>query len=216
MDSTTHTRKQRLQALIDSPTYDGSNVSFAAAVGINKSRVSQLLDPDEPFGERAAKNICDALGLPDRYFDEQPQDQKEIRSTVSLSSTVHEVPVLDKGTAGMYKDYLSGKLTAKTQKYVGPNGNSVFMFRVSDDLMQPQVPKGALAVINPTITPRHGMKVLVTDGETAILRKLVIDGSTSYIEAVNLPAKALTGQILGVAQAFYLPEFDPETGEEIG
>jgi SOS-response transcriptional repressor LexA len=190
---------------------------FGDAVGVSRGSVQQWEKGTTAPKRSHQKRVADFIGVSVAKLNGQStEDQDAIRSTVSLSSTVHEVPVLDKGTAGMYKDYLSGKLTAKTQKYVGPNGNSVFMFRVSDDLMQPQVPKGALAVINPTITPRHGMKVLVTDGETAILRKLVIDGSTSYIEAVNLPAKALTGQILGVAQAFYLPEFDPETGEEIG
>lgn len=37
---------------------------------LTKGRVSQFFDPSEPFGERAAKNLAERFGLPDRYFEE--------------------------------------------------------------------------------------------------------------------------------------------------
>lgn len=68
-------RKQRLKALIDN-RFEGNQQRFADCAAMSKGRVSQLLDDDEPFGERAAKNILVKLSragvnLPDNYFDAQ-------------------------------------------------------------------------------------------------------------------------------------------------
>lgn len=68
-------RKQRLKALIDS-RFEGSQQRFADCVVMSKGRISQLLDDNEPFGERAAKNILTKLNdaginLPDGYFEAQ-------------------------------------------------------------------------------------------------------------------------------------------------
>lgn len=68
-------RKQRLKALIDN-RFEGNQQRFADCAAMSKGRVSQLLDDDEPFGERAAKNILAKLSragvsLPDNYFDAQ-------------------------------------------------------------------------------------------------------------------------------------------------
>lgn len=68
-------RKQRLKALIDS-RFEGNQQRFADCVVMSKGRISQLLDDNEPFGERAAKNILTKLNdaginLPDGYFEAQ-------------------------------------------------------------------------------------------------------------------------------------------------
>lgn len=70
MDALTFFRKTRLQALIDGKPWDGNQAQFATAAGVTKARITQLLDPADSFGERAAKNIADKLELPDRYFEE--------------------------------------------------------------------------------------------------------------------------------------------------
>lgn len=62
-------RKQRLLQLIAS-RFAGDRAAFGTAVGLTKGRVSQLLAPGEPFGERAAGNIANKLDLPDRWFDQ--------------------------------------------------------------------------------------------------------------------------------------------------
>lgn len=70
MDALTLHRKARLQALISLKPWEGNQAQFAAAAGVTKARITQLLDPTDPFGERAAKNIADKLNLADRYFEE--------------------------------------------------------------------------------------------------------------------------------------------------
>lgn len=69
MDALTIHRKARLKTLIDGKPWEGNQAQFASKVGVTKARITQLLDPNDSFGERAAKNIADKLELPDRYFE---------------------------------------------------------------------------------------------------------------------------------------------------
>lgn len=41
---------------------------------LTKGRISQLFDPDEAFGERAAAGLAVRLGLDSTYFDPKPQE----------------------------------------------------------------------------------------------------------------------------------------------
>jgi hypothetical protein len=70
MDDLDQHRKKRLELLIASPPYNGDRTAFIAKSGLTKGRVSQLLDPEEAFGERAGMRLAETLGLPDtRWFD---------------------------------------------------------------------------------------------------------------------------------------------------
>lgn len=69
MDALTRHRKIRLQALIDGKPYEGNQAKFATEAGLTKARITQLLDPSDSFGERAAQGLCDKLNLAERYFE---------------------------------------------------------------------------------------------------------------------------------------------------
>jgi hypothetical protein len=70
MDEMTLHRKQRLRELISAKPYLGNQQAFAAAAGLSKGRVTQLLDPQDSFGELSAKRIAIKLELGDpRYFE---------------------------------------------------------------------------------------------------------------------------------------------------
>lgn len=70
MDDLTKHRKDRLRALIDGKPYAGNQAAFGRKAGLTKARITQLLSPDEPFGERAAESLCGKLELPPRWFEQ--------------------------------------------------------------------------------------------------------------------------------------------------
>ena len=70
MDKLTKHRKARLLALVEGAPYDGNQQSFATKAKLSKGRISQLLDPDESFGERSAKALALRLNLAERYFED--------------------------------------------------------------------------------------------------------------------------------------------------
>jgi hypothetical protein len=70
MDSLTKHRKARLLALIEGAPYRGNQQVFAMRAGLSKGRISQMLDPDESFGERSARALAGKLKLSERYFED--------------------------------------------------------------------------------------------------------------------------------------------------
>lgn len=61
-------RKYKLGALI-AERFGGDRGPFLKTTKLSKGRLSQLLDPDEPFGEVAARNLEKRLRLDPGYFD---------------------------------------------------------------------------------------------------------------------------------------------------
>jgi len=70
MDDLTKHRKDRLRALIAGKPYAGNQAEFGRKAGLTKARITQLLNPDEPFGERAAESLCAKLELSPRWFEQ--------------------------------------------------------------------------------------------------------------------------------------------------
>lgn len=64
-------RRARFQELLDS-RFRGDRKALMRATGLTKGRVSQLLDPNEPFGDNAAQRLVEKLSLPENYFDVPP------------------------------------------------------------------------------------------------------------------------------------------------
>jgi hypothetical protein len=61
-------RRARFKELLDS-RFKGDRAALIRETGFTKGRVSQLLDPDEPFGDNAAASLVERLHLPAGYFD---------------------------------------------------------------------------------------------------------------------------------------------------
>jgi hypothetical protein len=61
-------RRQKLRLLI-ADRFKSDSGAFLSAADITKGRLSQLLDPDLPFGDVAARNLETRLQLAPGYFD---------------------------------------------------------------------------------------------------------------------------------------------------
>jgi hypothetical protein len=63
-------RRLRLKKLLESPRFAGNKTKLWKEAGLSSGRLTQLLDEAEPFGDVAATNLEQALGLPHGYFNE--------------------------------------------------------------------------------------------------------------------------------------------------
>ena len=61
-------RRQKLRDLLEQ-RFKGDRGAFLKATGLSAGRLTQLLDPDEPFGDVAARNLEQRLQLDPGYFD---------------------------------------------------------------------------------------------------------------------------------------------------
>jgi hypothetical protein len=62
-------RRENLRRLLASPRFDGDRAKFCQDAVITKARLSQLLDARQPFGDLAASQLCEKLGLPEGFFN---------------------------------------------------------------------------------------------------------------------------------------------------
>ena len=62
-------RRHKLRSLLN-VKFKGDRGAFLKASGLTKGRLTQLLDPDEPFGDVAARNLEQRLELDPGYFDQ--------------------------------------------------------------------------------------------------------------------------------------------------
>ncbi|MBD9530435.1 S24 family peptidase [Comamonas sp. CMM01] len=176
MDDLTQHRKARLRALIDSPTYKGSQAAFANACGLTEGRVSQLLKPDQSFGERSAKNIANELRLGDRYFEEgfaAPQEVSE--SNVAPAAELkraRRVPVTGSVKGGddgylVQDNGIDGWVDYWT---TDPHAHAL---RIKGDSMHPRYRAGEFVIVTPSVEAQPGRDVVVklTNGK-CLLKQL--------------------------------------------
>lgn len=74
-------RKHKLAHLIAAKFGDDRG-RFLKASGLSKGRLSQLLDPDQPFGEVAARNLEQRLQLDEGFFDSM--DARTVRFALAF------------------------------------------------------------------------------------------------------------------------------------
>lgn len=61
-------RRYKLTQLLNT-RFKGDRSAFLEESGLTKGRLSQLLDPEQPFGDVAARNLVERLQLEPGYFD---------------------------------------------------------------------------------------------------------------------------------------------------
>jgi phage repressor protein C with HTH and peptisase S24 domain len=140
-------RKERLRRLI-ATRFSGDRKAFQDSTGLTKGRVTQLLDPDEPFGELAAKRLTDKLGLSDRYFEQQDgsvPDHDEFafvrRADVAFANGVGKVAYHedDKPPLVFRRDFL--------RKLGIAEGDAVVVDGIGHSNI-PKIPDGAVVLVN--------------------------------------------------------------------
>ena len=165
MDDITQHRKMRLRALIDSPVYGGSQASFAKAAGLTEGRVSQLLDPNQSFGERSAKNIVSELRLEDRYFEEgfgfaaAMQVQSNVEPALELKKS-RRVPITG-SVRGGDDGYLVQDTVPDGWVEYWTGDPHAYALRIKGDSMHPRYRAGEFVVITPSIEAQAGRDVVV-------------------------------------------------------
>lgn len=157
---------------------------------------------NKPYGWMDADNVVNMMAVQSANFTRATEHQNLIRNPVTLLKT-DRIPLLNQGNTKMLDSYMDGTVTPPdTYQYHSSETTGLFAFTVPDDLMEPRIPQGCTAIINMNAEPQHGRFVLVQDGERSYIRRLVIDGDLQYLETISgrLPAKALTGSILGAVK----------------
>lgn len=101
-------RRERLKALLNGPRFNGDRAAFCAAADITNGRLTQLLDPDQPFGDTADQNLRDKLGLPDGFFTRTGAVIEQSTALIPGTAFGQPVAVFDEGDV-LSDDYIQIK-----------------------------------------------------------------------------------------------------------
>jgi phage repressor protein C with HTH and peptisase S24 domain len=199
-------RRSRLVALLASPRFNGDRAKFCADAGITNGRLTQLLDPSEPFGDVAARNLCDALGLRENYFSVEEKDlwlpghdavdalvkTIEIENNPDYPSIRRVKLKAQAGASGYAVEYQKEDdgppivFRADWYKSKGYKPEKMLALRVTGESMIPNMYEGDLIVINTLSTaPKDGVPFLVSYEGEIVVKRLTRDDGMWWLTSDN-------------------------------
>lgn len=91
-------RRHKLRSLLED-RFKGDRGEFLKVSGLSKGRLTQLLDPAEPFGDIAARNLETRLDLDPGFFD--TMDARTVQFALQFESLPEPVKAQWEALAGM-------------------------------------------------------------------------------------------------------------------
>lgn len=168
--------------------------ALAERTGTDPAHLSQIKGRHRDMGEDVARRIEKGLGLPTGWMDvPQGSHVAQPGSIYNASAAPHfraRVPLISWTTAGKWAEAHDqfapgdGEDWVPTTASVGPNA---FALRVVGDSMEPRIPDGAIVVIDPSRSFKHGSIVLAkrTQDQEATLKQLWYDGAVPKLRPLN-------------------------------
>lgn len=186
-------RKRRLENYIATKC-GGDRGILIARSRLNKSRITQLLDPDAPFGERAARSLAKKLRLSPGYFEED--DGIPLLGHIANIEEFPPVPILSFIQAGKMKDIgyvldlheIGEAKFVRPQNPVGPNSWALEVdgFSMYDGTAKGILP-GWYIICDPDQQCDAGSLVIAKDvsAQKATFKKLVRDEGRWLLRPLN-------------------------------
>lgn len=167
-------RKTRLALLIQT-RYKEDRAAFGRDAGLTKGRISQLLDPDEPFGERAAASLVTKLNLPDRWFE------LGAGNVSGAAVGQRRIPVINMIQAGNFREIIDDFTVGEGSSYIHTDTDLspyAFALQIEGRSMLPDFNEGDRVIIDPNVRPSSGDFVAARNGTGgATFKKYRIRGS---------------------------------------
>jgi SOS-response transcriptional repressor LexA len=133
--------------------------------GLTKGRISQLFDPDQQFGERAAASLADRLGLPADFFSAPAQTTSNVAPS-GMGATM--IPLISGVQAGAWCEAVEPLHAGNDGEWLGtdyPVSKSAFALEVKGVSMQPEFQPGDRIIVDPAVKPIPGDFVVAKNGE---------------------------------------------------
>ncbi|PWG61744.1 LexA family transcriptional regulator [Spiribacter halobius] len=117
-----------------------------------------------------------------------------------------EIPLIGWDEAGRWRGVHEDTRTEETIIATRKVSPDAFALRVQDDTNSPDIPRGAIVVVDPDVEPRHEHYViaLLPGSDAPTLKQLIVDGDQQYLRPRNdrYPIQPFPpgGRIIGVVR----------------
>lgn len=168
-------RKSRLAHLL-ATRYKGDRGALINESGLSKGRISQLLDPALPFGERAARELERKLGLAEGWFE-----RKAVENTEPAPAVKRGVPLISWIQAGSWNEASDPFHPGDAEDWIPamrPHSGSAYALRVKGDSMTApygkSYPAGSIILVEPERrSPANGERIIAKlDGSSEVTFKV--------------------------------------------
>lgn len=163
----------------------GDREALIRKSGLTKGRISQLFDPNQQFGERAAASLADRLGLPADFFNAPAETASNV-AQASMGGTM--IPIISSVQAGAWcgvEELQHAGADGEGLRTDYPVSKSAFALEIKGISMQPEFQPGDHVIIDPTVEPLPGDFVVARNGdEEATFKKYRPRGANESGEQV--------------------------------
>lgn len=177
------TRRARLRALVEQHE---SAAAFARAHNLDPTYISQLLNKHRQMGEKAARKIEAAIGLPANYMDTPAPDTPNVREGPKIKG---RLPLISWVQAGEWCEAVDIFEPGDAEDWLPcpfEHSDNAFCLAVVGQSMAPDYREGEIIAVDPAVDPRHGHDVVCrTPDGTVTFKRLQITPEGTYLLALN-------------------------------
>jgi len=156
---------------------------LARMIGKSDGYINQIFGGYRNMGEKAARGIEAALGLPRGYLDET--------SNISPAPPAYKsVPLISMVQAGSWCDVVDPYEVGDAEEWVPcyvKCGKGSFAVKVQGISMEPEFKEGEIIIVDPQKPAENRSNVIVRlDGpSTTTFKQLIIEGGDHYLRPLN-------------------------------
>lgn len=165
---------------------------IVAGTGASKSTVSQWVNGGNNPSATHIPKLAKLLNVTETWLINGGSYSQRSNSSEIDQRPMQKIPLVSLSQAGDWRNLMNqtnefSEWTTVTDD-VSPHAFSVEM---DNDSMTGLIPEGAIVIFDPDLTPRSGQIVLANIGNTAVIKKLVMDGPSAYLAPINSGYKTI-------------------------
>ncbi|MFW0697600.1 LexA family protein [Pantoea agglomerans] len=165
---------------------------IVAGTGASKSTVSQWVNGGNNPSATHIPKLAKLLNVTETWLINGGSYSQRGNSSEIDQRPMQKIPLVSLSQAGDWRNLMNqtnefSEWTTVTDD-VSPHAFSVEM---DNDSMAGLIPEGAIVIFDPDLIPRSGQIVLANIGNTAVIKKLVIDGPSAYLAPINSGYKTI-------------------------
>ncbi|MGC1054552.1 S24 family peptidase [Pantoea agglomerans] len=165
---------------------------IVAGTGASKSTVSQWVNGGNNPSATHIPKLAKLLNVTETWLINGGSYSQRGNLSEIDQRPMQKIPLVSLPQAGDWRNLMNqtnefSEWTTVTDD-VSPHAFSVEM---DNDSMAGLIPEGAIVIFDPDLIPRSGQIVLANIGNTAVIKKLVIDGPSAYLAPINSGYKTI-------------------------
>lgn len=177
-----------------------NQVQLAAMAGVSPGTVGNI-ESGKRGVERSALAFAKALRIDAQWLATGEGEMLSPYScnTPSAIATIplRKIKLIKLEEVGMYQEILSDVDIPETEPVTTQAGKEAFAVLITNEATEPDLPKGATVVCDPSKKPQAGWWVLALQDDVPVIKRVIADGADLYLDGIK-PRHINDVKVIGV------------------